>query len=586
MALSPRELQIRDFGREHGQTTEQITQAIQISRGIVPAQTTQPKEGFFSGELKGGADTSQLTGAKRFGAELFQSTLGSKGLLGVAQLPAKAIGTASALKEQTSLDEERGQSFEQMRQLFIKMRETKDPEEKERLRKLFKGLGISVKQLEEAQRGLDRFTVTPKEALGTAVSAAATVAPVGKFRGVSGVQKALTSGREALRGAGFAAGTALSEDRLPTAEELGTGAAIGAAVPVVGGFVGGLVSKVGGVSKNVVKRFAGGLGVSVDDILKNPKVAEKTVQTLLKGEKTPGNILRENAEALVKDIQRFKRQISNTFGKGLEALKATDISPAQFRAGIQPVLDKIGSIIVKGKRVLNNVEFDDPKNLKKASELISRLQKVETDGKSLRKLIDDIDASKFKTATSDERISYNRFLDELASGVRSAINRATNKLNEINKVFTADKQIVEVIEQEFGKVKFSNLSEVNKVAKKIETLLKKKGIADEVIDEFFARVGREPGALRATEAVRGAFSKEIEAEGAGLGFFAMLRTLTAGFLDPKDITRLTVFIARRSEATEAQVRPVIETLAKLRPAARVGVIKLLDEMINVSEETR
>jgi len=49
--LTPREIQIVQFGKEHGQTKEQIIQAIQTARGIelAPAPVEPPKEGFISG---------------------------------------------------------------------------------------------------------------------------------------------------------------------------------------------------------------------------------------------------------------------------------------------------------------------------------------------------------------------------------------------------------------------------------------------------------------------------------------------------------------------------------------------------------
>lgn len=47
------------------------------------------------------------------------------------------------------------------------------------------------------------------------------------------------------------------------------------------------------------------------------------------------------------------------------------------------------------------MEFEDLRILK-ANELIDRLHSAELDGKSLRKLADDVENSLYKTATSDE----------------------------------------------------------------------------------------------------------------------------------------------------------------------------------------
>ncbi len=545
------------------------------SEGIDLSPIQPKKQGFIRGELTGGADISGFTGAKRFGAELFQSTLGSRGLLGVAQLPGKAIGARSAIEQQTILEQERGETFDMARALLKKIRETTDEEELQRLRRIADKFDGSLFDLNKAQRGLDRFAPTAKEALGTTISAAATVAPVGAFRGVSKVQKALTVGRESIRGAGFAAGGALAEDRIPTAGDVATGAAIGAAVPVVGGALGTVTRKVLGTSSNILKRLAGGLGVSFEDIATNPEVAQKTAQSFLTGEKTVQIVLKDTAQIFLKGVQTFRQKLRNDFGKAISSLSAEDISPSIFRKNLQGVFDKFGISVDKktGERVFNNVEFFEQRNLNKASSLIEDLSTTKLDGLSLRRVMNRISEARFKIATTDERLSFNAFIKELETGVRTAISESTNKLGEINKVFSEGMQIVEVMEQEFGKVKFTNLKELNTFSKKLEGLLKKKGIAPEVIDDFLIRIGEDPTAIRATEAVRGAFASEPTAEAAGLTFFEVVRQITAGILTPQDITRISIQIARLSNTTEKVAKPVIEALAKLKPIERIAIIR-------------
>lgn len=527
------------------------------------------KSSFLKEEFLGGGE------AKGFGAQLFQSTIGSKGLLGVAQQAGKAIGARSAIQEQTRLEEQRAKIFGSQLSLVNQMQRTKDSEKLKKLQSSLLSLNNTLRTVEEAQGGLGRFTPTVRENIGTTINAAATVAPAGRF--VKGARLA-TAGREAVRGVGFVTGQALSEDRLPTGGELAAGAATGALVaPVAAG--GGVVArKVLGVAKQVTKSLAGVLGVSVDEIFANPQIAQRTAQALLKGKETISGVLKRETETIVNGVRSLRQRLRTAFGEGLKTLKAEDINPVAFRKNLTKVFNEFGISVDQktNERIFANVEFDTPTLLSKASSLIDDVSRVEMDGLSFQRILKKIQNARFKTTGTDpQRLSFNAFLTDLEKGVSDSVNKSTTKLNELNKAFSEGMQIVETMESEFGKVKFNNLPELVKASKKVEGLLKEKGIAEDVVDDFLRRIGEEPSALRATEAVRGAFGKEITAEPAGFNLFTLIRSLTAGVISPKDATRVTIAIARATNISERAVKPLVDAIIKLQPAERVAVIKIL-----------
>lgn len=541
--------------------------------------------GFFEEELRGGADITGLTGLKRFGAELFQSTLGSKGLLGVAQLPGKVFGQKSIIETQTKLDEAKAQTFDIAANLIKRIREEKDPEILARLQESARGMDDELANIQKAEEDLSRFKVTPKEAIGTSLAAGATVAPVGKFLGATKILKLVTTLRESLRGAAFTTATAFGEDRLPTTKELATGATVGAAVPTVGGVLGAVVKKTFSIAGQVVKSIAGALGVSFDDIARNPKAAQEVAERLLGGKDTVQSVLRTNAENLLKSVQSFRQRLRANFGNALESLSEKQIALKDIKEAAIQALKNNGITTTKTGFSMEAAEFTTPPLVKRATTIINDINNLKTlDGKSLRNLISRIEALKFKSPGADpERLAFNALMKDLSKGLSNAVAKSTPELQAANKAFSEGMQIVEVMEQEFGKVKFANLKELNIFAKKMENLLTKKGIAPEVIDDFLTQIGKDPTVLRAEEAVRGAFAKEIEAEAAGINPITLIRSLTAGIISPKDVARLSITVAKISNTTEQMVRPLIEGLAKIKPLERAAVMRSLIQLFGQDE---
>lgn len=339
---------------------------------------------------------------------------------------------------------------------------------------------------------------------------------------------------------------------------------------VLAGGIEAVIPGVGAVFGRLFKGLGSGLsGASskqIEALLENPAVAKQTVKEIkARGGAT---VLRRNAETIVQGVSKIRQDARKAFGEGLETLSETDINPVVFRDTIGTTLNKFGSVVDKGKRILQNVEFDDPKNINKASSLIDKLSKVKLDGKSLRKLADDIESVAYRTATSDERLAFNAFIQDLSATLRNAVSKSTDKLDEINKAFSADMQLAEGVQKIFGKVKFKNLREVLAVSQKLENLFNQKGLAPEIVDNFLQKIGIKPSAFRASEATRQTGELAPQANTLGISVFEAIRAFTASFVPPKTVRDIAIITGLGKEVTQ-------EIAIKLSPAARGVLIRYL-----------
>lgn len=352
-------------------------------------------------------------------------------------------------------------------------------------------------------------------------------------------------------------------------KEAGIAAGTEAALPVAGRVLRPVVN----ITKRLFKGLGAGLsGVGTDvieAITNNPKTALEISRQI---EKEGGDkILEQNARSIVDGVSKIRQTARKAFGEGLEQLQKEDIKPDIFRKSIQPTLEKFGSIVEDGQRTLKNIEFTDPKNITKASNLIDELSTTKLDGKSVRKLFNKIEDAKFKIATTDERLSYNAFINDLSKSVRSSVSKSTDKLDEINKEFSADMQLSEAIERIFGKVKFKNLKEIDKVAKKLESLFSQSGLDPREIDKFLNKIGISPEEFRTTEAVRQISDKTIGVNATGLSPTEFFQSVTSAVLTPEAVKNASI----ATGLTEQALRPILE---KLAPSARGALIKSLIEV--------
>ena len=355
--------------------------------------------------------------------------------------------------------------------------------------------------------------------------------------------------------------------------DLGAGAVAAATEAVVPGAskVAGFVAKpvtalMGRLLRGVGSGLSGASSAQIKAILENPSAAKKFVGEIRNA--GGSNLLRKEAATIVNGVSGIKKKARAAFGEGLEQLSQVDIKPDVFRENVSGVLNRFGSVKRGTKRILQNVEFDDPKHLRKASDLIDRLSIVDLDGKSLRKLADDIASTKYKIATSDERLAFNAFLGELENGLKGSISKSTNKLDEINSAFSQDMQLAEEIEKIFGKVKFKNAREILGVSQRLESLFNQKGLAPEAVDRFLRKIGIDPSEFRAGESARQMGELSEKANSIGTNPLEIIRSFTAAIVPPQAVRELAIITGMSRNAIQ-------EIATKLSPTVRAILVRSL-----------
>lgn len=360
----------------------------------------------------------------------------------------------------------------------------------------------------------------------------------------------------------------------------GLGTALGAGIPIAGAVLSPAAKVVSSLLKGTGSALSGASQRTIEGIGENPEAAA-TARNMIEGSpEGEQELIKQNAQTIVKGIQNARRQARSIFGDALEGLSKEDIRPDVFRNETQNFLDKYGVSLESGNNVRNfdNVEFSDPKNLQKASDLVDKLSNTELDGKSLRKLYDDIEAKKYTTTATDaERLSFNAFAQDMANTVKKAINNSTAKLADMNAKYTSDMSTLDAAENIFGHVKYGNLEEVQNTARRLENLFKQKGIDPTMTDTFLQRIGVDPSAFRASEAARQIGNIEPPANAPGINPLEMVRAVTSSIVSPKLIRDLTIATGVAGE----KLQPFLEALST--PARNAVIQTLLQQQSGQSD---
>lgn len=348
----------------------------------------------------------------------------------------------------------------------------------------------------------------------------------------------------------------------------GVGTVVGGGIPLATAAIKPATRIVGRLLKGLGSGLSGVPVQTIDSIVNNPQTAQKASEQLAKS----GNakILEENARTIVNGVSKIRQEARTSYGNAIQSLKAEDIAPKTFRDSVSQSLDKIGSITKNGKRTLTNAEFDNPIMLKKANTLINKLSTTNLDEYSLNKLQNEIEGSAFKTVGADaQRLSYNAFVRDLSSSVKTAINNSTNKLNDINKAFSQDMQLAETAQNIFGKVNFKNLPEVVKASQKLETVFSQKGLAPDVVDKFLERIGVSAKDFKTTEAVRQISNKVSGANTKGLSIGEITQAATSAVVTPEMVKKMAII----SGLSIDKLTPVLNSLSV--PARNILINGLL-----------
>lgn len=404
-----------------------------------------------------------------------------------------------------------------------------------------------------------------KEVIGSTIQTGANFLP-GVGIG-AGLAKKVAIG--AGTGYAFDVGSKLQQDKtISESVTPGIGTAVGAGLPLVGAALQPVKAILGRLFKGLGSGLSGVSTNSIDEIVTNPQKAQQVSQQIAKS----GNdkVLEQNARQIIDGVSKVRQEARTAFGEGLSQLKKEDIDPKLFRKSVGTFLDKMGVSLNQktNTRFLDNVEFNDPKNLQKASNLIDKISKTELDGLSVRNLLDTIEKTKFRTAVDNEHLAFNAFVKDLGTSVKEAVTGSTDKLGKINSAFSQDMQLVEAVEDIFGKVDFKNLPEVVKASKKLETLFAQKGLAPSVIDTFLKRIGTSPADFRTSEAVRQISGKVSGSNTKGLSVGELVQSVTSAVITPNAIKNISI-------ATGLAKESFVPFLQKLKPATRNIVIQAL-----------
>lgn len=410
---------------------------------------------------------------------------------------------------------------------------------------------------------------TGKEALGAGITGLSYAIPGAG----AGAGLATKSALGAATGYGFDVGNKLQQNK-GIGESLvpGGGTLAGAAIPIAGAMLSPAAKVVNALLKGTGSAMSGASQRTIEAIGENPQAAAEARNMV---ESHPGGeqkLVKQNAETIVKGIMNARREARSAFGTALEGLAKEDIKPDVFRGQTQAFLDKYGVSLESGTgvRTFDNVEFSDPKNIQKASDLVDKLANTELDGKSLRKLFDDIEAKKFTTTATDaERLSFNAFAQDMANTIKAAITKSTPKLDAMNAAFSKDMNLIDAVENIFGHVKYGNTEEIQKTARRLESLFNQKGMDPSTTDEFLNRIlGIDPTAFKASEAARQMGNVEPPANSPGVNIGETFRAITSAVVSPKLIRDLTI----ATGAAEEKIKPFLEALST---PARNAVIQLL-----------
>lgn len=209
-----------------------------------PVETpTASQEGFFSSIGTGlkniGKDILGIEQNKStsFIPSLVQSTIGSKGLAGVAQLPGRVASSNAQYNTQADIYTSAADTFKRATDLLNQSRAESDSVKKAKLYKAYQDTYKQGQNLQGIAGGVE--TTTPGQALGTTINAGLTAATSGT--GSLAEQAGLTGfkafgarvAENAALGAGFQVGSNLADNR-PIGENVGLSSVIGGALPIAG----------------------------------------------------------------------------------------------------------------------------------------------------------------------------------------------------------------------------------------------------------------------------------------------------------------------------------------------------------------
>lgn len=342
------------------------------------------------------------------------------------------------------------------------------------------------------------------------------------------------------------------------------------ALPVVSKALKPVTSVIGRLFSGFGAALSGLSSDGIKIITENPRVAKEISEQIIKDGQE--SVLETNARKIIDGISTLNKKASAKYEAGLQKLSKTDIKPKVIYDNLIEKLKDNKINVSKSGLNLSNSEILDKNLQSKAKNIILQVNKMtNASGNDIRNMLKILEASKFKSAVDPNRAAFNNLMNDLASGLKKAINESTNKLSSINKEYSTTKALTDGIQNIFGKVKFKNTSELNNVARKLEGLFSKKGLDNKTVDEFLSKIGENPSEFRTAEAVRNIYTKTTGANTKGLTFAEILQQITSSVVTPQAVQNIAVTTGISKEVLD-------KLITTTEPAVRGAILKFLIDL--------
>jgi len=381
--------------------------------------------GFIGREIKGEEQDTNLLG------KIVRGTVGQRGLLGVAQMPGKVVGTALAKKPLKSLEKSMAGLDNLTQQLIKRAREEQDPEKRARLMNVVQSNMRSAGMSQEEVSALGESVTTGREALGTAAQAGLTAATFGGM-GAGASSLAAKAGISGVTGAGFTAAGQLAQDEALNVKEILIGAGMGAAIPVVSAGAKKLISSA--VNKLPKRFIQSALRQSKKEILKGKDLTKWMVENKRWG--SSDKLLNEsqkNINSLGIKLKKFIDPVRKNKLPMKGVLESTAKSLDDFYAGIGTSADDVAmsvrSILPEaGKRLLD----------KKGSLTIGELD-------SLRQVLGKVigDRGFLATQTTFNKAAAKSLYGQLSETIKNNAIGSDVIFNSLSKEYTLRNALLE-----------------------------------------------------------------------------------------------------------------------------------------------
>jgi hypothetical protein len=171
----------------------------EIVRQNTSTQTQQPKKPempYFIKDVVQGASPAETNSGQgffgtlgNFAKNIYQNTIGSKGLAGVAQMPGRVLAQPGMISDTTSGFQQVGDLANQAGNAYVQARQTTDPVQKAKLLQFAQSTQQNAGQLDTSTKTLADNIFTPGQAVGTAANAALTVGTFGTDSVLSNILK-------------------------------------------------------------------------------------------------------------------------------------------------------------------------------------------------------------------------------------------------------------------------------------------------------------------------------------------------------------------------------------------------------------